>query len=62
MCLMEQDSNNLDTEDLIIFTNLLARFDDLATAIRKDSTGNPFRRLSLVILNIALISFAQLHT
>ena len=32
MCLMVQDSNNLDTEDLIIFTNLLARFDDLATA------------------------------
>ena len=30
MCLMVQDSNNLDTEDLIIFTNLLARFDDLA--------------------------------
>ena len=29
---MVQDSNNLDTEDLIIFTNLLARFDDLATA------------------------------
>ena len=33
MCLMVQDSNNLDTEDVIIFTNLLARFDDLATAI-----------------------------
>ena len=32
MCLMVQDSNNLDTEHLIIFTNLLARFDDLATA------------------------------
>ena len=31
MCLMVQDSTNLDTEDLIIFTNLLARFDDLAT-------------------------------
>ena len=24
--------NNLDTGDLIIFTNLFARFDDLATA------------------------------
>ena len=31
MCLMVQDLNNLDTEDLIIFTNLLAR-SDLATA------------------------------
>ena len=29
MCLMVQD---LDTEDLIIFINLLARSDDLATA------------------------------
>ena len=32
MCLMVQDLNNLDTEDLIIFINLLARSDDLATA------------------------------
>ena len=32
MCLMVQDSNNLETEDLIVFTNLLARFDDFATA------------------------------
>ena len=31
VCLMVQDLNNLDTEDLIIFTNLLARSDDLAT-------------------------------
>ena len=46
---MVQDSNNLDTEDLIIFTNLLARFDDLATATEGFDRGNPFRRLSLVI-------------
>ena len=32
MCLMVQDLNNLDTEDLIIFTNFLARSDELATA------------------------------
>ena len=32
MCLMVQYLNNLDTEDLIIFTNLLARSDNLATA------------------------------
>ena len=32
MCLTVQDLNNLDTEDLIIFTNLLARSDDLDTA------------------------------
>ena len=32
MCLMVQHFNNLDTEDLIIFTNLIARSDDLATA------------------------------
>ena len=32
MCLMVQDLNNLDTEDLIIFTNLIARSGDLAAA------------------------------
>ena len=32
MCLMVQDLNNLDTEGLIIFTNLLACTGDLVTA------------------------------
>ena len=45
MCLMVQDLNNLDTEALIIFTNLLARSDDLATATEG---FDPFPRLSLI--------------
>ena len=52
MCIIEQNLNNF-TEDLIIFTNRLAR-SDLATA----TEGFDYRWW----LNIAPISFAQLHT
>ena len=45
MCLMVQDLNNLDTEYLLTFLRALMTW----LRRRKDSTGNPFRRLSLVI-------------
>ena len=43
MCVIVKYLNNLDTEDLIIFINLLALCLGYGA-----STGNPFRRLALV--------------